>query len=83
MGQTTQQIEADIRGTRASLGANLDELEGRARAATDWKEQFRAKPGMFLGLALGGGVILAALLGGGQSGCTKAPLSRRRRSSVP
>ena len=64
MGQTTQQIEADIQETRDSLGSNLDELENRARSAADWKQRFRAKPVKYLGLALGGGLVLAALFGG-------------------
>ena len=68
MGQTTQQIEADIQETRDSLGSNLDELENRARSAADWRQRFRAKPVKCLGLAFGGGLILAALFGGGRKG---------------
>jgi hypothetical protein len=32
-------------------------------AVTDWREHFRARPWTFLGVAFGGGVVLAAALG--------------------
>lgn len=85
MGQTTQQIEQDIQESRDSLGANLDELEHRARSAADWKQQVRAKPGKFLSLAFGGGLILAALFGGGRKGRTgsREAYYRKVRSPEP
>ncbi len=66
MGQTTNQIEADIQETRDSLGSNLGELERRAKSAADWKQQFRANPAKCMSWALGGGFILAALFGRGR-----------------
>ena len=64
MGTTTQQIETHIEQTRESLGSNLDELEQKVRAATDWKHHFRTRPMTLLSLAFGGGVVLSAVIGG-------------------
>ena len=64
MGQATSQIEAHIEGTRADLGANLQELEHKVKNVTDWRQQFRNHPLTMVGVAFGGGVMLAAMLGG-------------------
>jgi hypothetical protein len=64
MGQAASQIAAQIENTRADLGASLQELEQEARAATDWKQHFRHNPMTMVGVAFGGGVMLAAMLGG-------------------
>ena len=64
MGETTTQIEDHIEDTRDQLGSNLDELERRMRSAADWKEYFRANPSTMVSVAFGGGVLLAALVGG-------------------
>jgi hypothetical protein len=64
MVETTHQIEAHIEHTREHLGSNLHELEQKVRSVTDWKQHFRSKPMMMMGLALGGGVLLATMLGG-------------------
>ena len=63
MGQTTDKIEANIETKRAELEANLDELEYKVKAATDWKHHFRNHPMTMIGVAFGGGVVLAGLLG--------------------
>jgi hypothetical protein len=55
-------IEVQIDRTRERLGSNLRELEDRIDAATDWREQFRARPHVFLGGAIAGGALLAAVL---------------------
>jgi hypothetical protein len=62
MAQTVQQIEAHIDRTREELGSNLHELGRRVDAATDWREHFRANPGLFVGAAFVGGLALAGLL---------------------
>ena len=62
MDEATGKIEAHIDRTRERLGSNLRELEHRLDAATDWREQFRARPHLFLGGALAGGALLAAVL---------------------
>jgi hypothetical protein len=68
MGQTTHQIAAHIENTRDDLGSNLQELEQRVKSVTDWKQQFRARPMTMLGLAFGGGVVLATTMGRRRTG---------------
>jgi hypothetical protein len=62
MEQTTERIESEIQDGRNELRANLDELRDRVYSATDWRRQFRANPALGLGLAFGGGLLLAKLL---------------------
>ena len=62
MDEAARKIEAQIDRTRERLGSNLRELEDRIDAATDWREQFRARPHLFLGGAIAGGALLAAVL---------------------
>ena len=62
MDETVNQIEAHINQTRHRLGSNLQELERRVDAATDWREQFRARPYIGLGLAFAGGAAIATFL---------------------
>src|ERR1039457_5504326 len=64
MGQATSQIEAHIENTRADLGSNLHELEQKVKSVTDWKQHFQTNPMTLLGVAFGGGVLLATMLGG-------------------
>ena len=63
MGETTDQIAAHIESTRAHLGANLEELEGKVRSATDWRQHFEKNPMTLIGVAFGGGVVLARMAG--------------------
>jgi hypothetical protein len=65
MRERTDQIESQIQEERGELRANLDELGSRVRSATDWRRQFRHNPMLGLGLAFGGGLLLAGLLRGG------------------
>lgn len=76
MGTTAEQIEAHIDETREALGSNLDELEQKVRAAADWKHHFQTRPGAWLGIAFGGGVVLAAILGRRPGGSEKPLLSK-------
>lgn len=68
MNQTTHEIKSHIEERRNDLGDNLAELEQKVKSATDWKEHFRSKPMMLLGVAFGGGVLLAATLTGSRRG---------------
>jgi hypothetical protein len=72
MGQTANQIEAHIERTRDTLGSNIQELEQKAKSVTDWKHHFQNRPMTMIGVAFGGGVFLATMLGGG----------KRRRSHI-
>ena len=76
MGQTTHQIETHIEDTRDKLGSNLHELERRVKSVTDWKQHFKTNPMTMLGVAFGGGILLATMLGG-----RKNRLVERRLSS--
>jgi hypothetical protein len=64
MGETTSQIESYIENKREDLGSNLAELESKVKSITDWREQFRSNPMTMVGVAFGGGVLLASMLGG-------------------
>ena len=87
MDKAAHTIEAHIDRTRERLGSNLRELEDKVDAATDWREQFRARPHFFLGGALVGGVLLAAALSPRSprqelDGSSQAPLGAFARSRV-
>lgn len=79
MGQTVDQIEANIDGARAELGANLQELERKVAVLSDWRAHFDARPFLFLGIAFAGGAAAAASLGSGPS--AKAALASMGRDS--
>ena len=64
MGEATSQIEAHIENTREELGSNLQELEQKVKSVTDWKHHFQKNPMTLLGVAFGGGILLANMLGG-------------------
>jgi hypothetical protein len=53
MDETIDQIEAHIDQTQQRLGSNVQELERRLDAAIDWREQFRARPYVALGMPEG------------------------------
>jgi hypothetical protein len=59
MGKTPDQIETQIETKRGDLRSNLEELEDKVKSVTDWRQQFRSNPGLMLGLAFGGGMLLA------------------------
>ena len=67
MGQTTDQIESHIEQTRDNLGANLHELEEKVKEIGDWRHHFRNHPTTLIGMAFGGGILLATLTGGTRS----------------
>jgi hypothetical protein len=62
MDEAARKIEEHIDRTRERLGSSLRELEHKVDAAIDWREQFRARPHLFLGGAIAGGALLATVL---------------------
>lgn len=64
MGQTTDQIENQIQSKREDLKSNLDELQTRVKTATNWRHYFAEHTGTMIAAAFGGGVLLAAMVGG-------------------
>lgn len=66
MGERSDQIEEQISRTREDLRDNLNELENRVRGAFDWRTQFEDRPLTMLAVAVGGGMLLAALLPAGE-----------------
>jgi hypothetical protein len=63
MAKTVDQIEARVDRKRGELGSNIQELERRVDAVTDWQQQFRSRPFVFLGVAAACGALAAAALG--------------------
>jgi len=83
MGETTDQIETHIKSTREDLGANLHELEYKVKSVTDWRQYFQRNPMPMLGLAFGGGVVLAVLASGSSRSRVAAGMSSRQSRSAP
>jgi hypothetical protein len=63
MGEKSNQIERRIVVERGQLGQNLNELQSRVEQATDWRFHFQNRPMLMMGLALGGGMLLASATG--------------------
>jgi hypothetical protein len=72
MGQTTDQIETDIKQRREDLRSNLEELENKVKSVTDWRQQFQNHPATMVAAAFGAGALLATL-GGRRSGRRTPP----------
>ena len=62
MGERSDQIEERIYRTREDLRENLTELEAKVKGAFDWRTQFEEHPFTLLSIALGGGMLVAALI---------------------
>lgn len=58
MGENTSQIEREIRERREDLGRNLEELGDKAREMVDWRKHYRDHSPLFLGAALGVGLLV-------------------------
>lgn len=67
MGEATDQIETHIENTREDLGSNLRELEKKVKSVTDWRQHFKDNPMTLIGVAFGGGILLATMMGGRRS----------------
>lgn len=62
MAETTDQIATHLETKQDDLRANLEELEDKVKSVTDWRHQFRNNPALMLGLAFGGGLLLAGVM---------------------
>jgi hypothetical protein len=60
MGQTTNQITADIQRIRVELRSNFEELEYKVKSFTDWKQYFRKRPAAMMAVAFGVGAVIAS-----------------------
>jgi hypothetical protein len=67
----SNRIIGEIAAEKEVLGQNLQELETRVRSVADWRGQVQRRPLAMMGLALGGGILLSALVG--------SPRRRKRR----
>jgi len=62
MDERSDQIEEHINRTRGDLSKNVNELQAKVKSTFDWRAQVQERPLMMLGLALGGGILAAALV---------------------
>ena len=67
MGETPDEIKREIEETRQRIGANLSQLENRAKQALDWRSQFARRPWAFVGGAFGAAFLLGWLTAPGPS----------------
>ena len=58
MGQTSDQIATHIDHTREDLKSNLEELETRVKAVTDWRGHLRKHPVPIVIAALVGSAVV-------------------------
>lgn len=62
MDEKPDEIIGHIESQRSQLGRNLSELETRVRATTNWRTYYERNPGMAVGAALGGGLLLGVMV---------------------
>ncbi len=67
MGEKSNQIERQIDAERGELGQHLNELQSKVQEVTDWRAQFQKRPMVMMGVAIGGGLLLASMTGGRRS----------------
>jgi hypothetical protein len=81
VAERTDQIEQHIESTRHELGNNLHELENKVKQAADWRTYYERSPMTMVGVAFGGGVLLAAFMGG-RRGRGDTPFMAQAQSSA-
>jgi hypothetical protein len=62
MTETPNEIMQEIETYRSHLGEDLTTLESRVRDAATWQTYYNRHPYLFVGTALGGGLLLSGLL---------------------
>ena len=60
------ELSRQVNDERRDLSRNLTELKTRAESALDWREQVQKHPALVAAAALGAGMVLAQLGGGGR-----------------
>jgi ElaB/YqjD/DUF883 family membrane-anchored ribosome-binding protein len=63
MAQKPDAIRQHIEVQRAELGENLQFLEHRVKAATDWRNWLQERPLVMVGAAFGVGFLLSRFVG--------------------
>jgi hypothetical protein len=63
MDRATDQIERHLDRERAVLLSNLEELENRVKSVVDWRRHYRSNPSLWIGVAFGGGLLMALAAG--------------------
>jgi hypothetical protein len=79
MGQTTDQVETDIKHKREDLRSNLQELEHKVKSVTDWKQHFQNHPATMVAAAVGAGALIATLGRGRKAGSKRIESSSAAR----
>jgi hypothetical protein len=79
MDEKPDQIIGHIEAQRDELGRNLNELETRVRASTNWRTYYDKNPLLVVGAALGGGLLLGTMV----SSTGDSTPSRRSSVSQP
>jgi hypothetical protein len=82
VAEKPDQIERHIASTRSELGNHLQELEDKVKQAADWKTYYERSPMTMLGVAFGGGALLAGLLGGGRRGAAPPSYQSQRDANA-
>jgi uncharacterized protein DUF3618 len=83
MVERPDQIERHIESARSELGSNLHELETKVRQAADWRTYFERNPMTLMGLAFGGGVLLASVLGTKNGAASIVTQEQYGKNSLP
>lgn len=83
MDEKPDKIVQHIESTRTELGRNLDELQTKVRETADWRAQFDKHPYILMGAAMGGGILLSSMIGGGPSSRSRYSYGSRASASMP
>ena len=78
MDERSDQIIEQMESQRQQLGANLNELEDRVRRTADWRTHFDNNPLLMLAGALGGGILLGAMVSGSRSRSSRSSYTSSR-----
>jgi hypothetical protein len=64
MDEKPDQIMNHIEEQRDELGRHINELGTRVKRSVDWRAQFDRNPMLMMGVAMGGGLLLGAIVNG-------------------